>query len=84
DSMYIESEWAKIGMDVNYRILTEAAFAPFVYTYCPQYWDLWIWEWTLPSDPNYALYVQTHDAWLGWSDNWYYSTPYEENYSRFV
>jgi peptide/nickel transport system substrate-binding protein len=83
-AMYIESEWAKIGIDINYRIMTEAAFPPFTYFTYGYLWDLYIWDWTLPSSPNYALYIQTRDAWYGWSDNFYYSTPYDENYSRFV
>jgi ABC-type transport system substrate-binding protein len=81
-AMYIESEWAKIGIDINYRIMTEAAIPSYyIYGYG---WDTLIWEWDLPSDPNTALYAQTMYAWNGWSVNLYSTPEYEENYSRFV
>ena len=80
---FLEVEWAKIGIDVNYRIMTEAGFPPTYYIY-GYGWDTVIWEWDLPSDPNSALYAQTRYAWNGWSVNLYSTPEYEENYSRFV
>jgi peptide/nickel transport system substrate-binding protein len=80
-AMYLESEWAKVGIDVNYRIMTEAALGAYVYGYA---YDTMIWYWSADVDPNYQLFCQSKYAWNGWNDNLYSTPEYEENYTISV
>ena len=80
-AMYIESEWAKIGIDINYRIMTEAALGAYVYGYA---YDTMIWYWSADVDPQYQLFCQSKYSWNGWNDNLYSTPEYEENYTLSV
>ena len=78
---YIQSEWAKIGIETEILIMTEPALSTYIYGY--QY-DIMTWYWSSDVDPNYQLFVQSKKSWDGWSDNMYYSPDYEENYTAQV
>jgi peptide/nickel transport system substrate-binding protein len=80
-AMYLEEEWAKIGIDVNYRILDESQLGTEAYAYT---YDTFIWYWSADIDPNYQLYVTTKSAWGGWNDNRWSNESYEENYTKSV
>ena len=79
--MYMQSEWAKIGVDVYYDIMTEAALGAYTYGYA---YDITVWYWSADVDPNYMLFCQSKASWGGWSDNMYCTPEYEENYSASV
>ena len=78
---YLQTEWAKIGIQVNYIILDEAELSTQVYYYG---YDTMIWYWSADIDPNYQLFVLTEAAWNGWNDNLYSDPLYEANYTAAV
>ena len=80
-AMYLESEWAKVGIELNYRIMTEAQVGAVVYSY---YYDTAIWCWSSDPDPNYMLFCQSENSWNGWNDNMYSTPEYEQNYTASV
>jgi peptide/nickel transport system substrate-binding protein len=80
-AMYLESEWAKIGVQINYKIMTEAALGAYVYAYAC---DTFLWYWSADVDPMYQLFCQSKVAWDGWNDNMYTSAAYEENFTKSV
>ncbi|UCE91580.1 MAG: hypothetical protein JSV90_09345 [Methanobacteriota archaeon] len=80
-AIYLQWEWAKIGIEINYALMTEAALGAVVYGYS---YDTAMWCWWSDPDPNYMLFCQSKAAWHGWSDNMYYSPEYDENYTRSV
>jgi len=78
-AMYLKSEWAKIGIEINYRIMTEAALGAYVYGYAC---DTYIWYWSADVDPMYQLFCQTEWSIDGWNDNYYYNPAYDENFTK--
>ncbi len=80
-AVYLESEWAKIGVQINYRIMTEPALGAYVYSYA---YDTVIWYWAYDPDPSYALFCHSKVSWGGWNDNRYTSVAYEENFTQSV
>jgi peptide/nickel transport system substrate-binding protein len=80
-AMYLESQWAQVGIDINYLIVDESTMSTMVYGYG---YDTMIWYWSSDIDPNYQLFVQSKAAWNGWSDNMYLNESYEENYTKSV
>jgi len=80
-AMYLESQWAQVGIDINYLIVDESTLSTMVYGYS---YDTMIWYWSADIDPNYQLFVQAKAAWNGWSDNMYLNEDYEENYTKSV
>ena len=80
-AMYMQSEWAKIGVDIYYDIMTEAAMGAYTYGYA---YDITIWYWSADVDPMYMLFCQSKVSWNGWSDNMYYNPEYEENFTASV
>lgn len=80
-AMYLENQWAQVGIDINYLIVDESTMSTTVYAYG---YDTMIWYWSADIDPNYQLFVQSKAAWNGWSDNMYNNESYEENYTKSV
>jgi peptide/nickel transport system substrate-binding protein len=80
-ALYLHQEWAKIGVDVDYTIMTEMALACVVYSYS---YDTVIWYWSSDPDPNYMLFCESEASWNGWNDNLYTNPAYEENYTASV
>jgi peptide/nickel transport system substrate-binding protein len=80
-AQYLQYEWAKIGIHVSYRIMTEAAMAAYIYSYA---YDTAIWYWAADPDPNYILFTQSKYAWNAWNENLYSTPEYEENYSASI
>ena len=78
---YLVTEWAKIGIKLDFTILDEAELSTQVYYYG---YDTMIWYWSADIDPNYQLFVLTKGAWDGWNDNKYTNPLYEESYSAAV
>lgn len=80
-AQYLQSVWAQVGIDVNYRVVSEAQLATEMYAYN---YDTAIWYWTSDPDPNFMLFCQSMKSWNGWNDNMYTNPVYEANYSASV
>ncbi len=80
-AMYLEQEWAKIGIKVVYSVVDEATLGTLVYSY---EYDTMIWYWSADIDPNYQLFVISKAAWGGWNDVKYTNASYEDNYTKSV
>jgi peptide/nickel transport system substrate-binding protein len=80
---YVQGEWAKVGVKLEYTgwIMTEAAMGVIVYTYA---YDTMIWYWSADVDPMYQLFCLSKVSWTGWNDNMYTSPEYEANFSASV
>jgi peptide/nickel transport system substrate-binding protein len=76
-AQYLEWEWAKVGIEIHYSIMTEAALGNLVYSY---EYDTAIWCWASDPDPNYILFCQSEAAVNGWNDNKYENADYEQSY----
>jgi len=80
-AMYLESVWAEVGIDVNYRVVSEPQLATEVYSYN---YDTAIWYWTSDPDPNFMLFCESSYAINAWNDNRYSDAGYDENYTASV
>lgn len=78
---YLKTEWAKIGVNLNIRLILEDQLSKEAYLYG---YDMMIWYWSADPDPNYMLFCEAKASWNGWCDNLYYNESYEENYSLAV
>ncbi len=79
--LYLKDEWKKIGIEINPRIVNPALWGTLVYG---GVYDLVMTYWSGDPDPNYILYMQSTFALGGWSENWYSSMEYDENYTKQV
>ena len=80
-AIYLQSEWEKIGIQIEYTIMTEAALGAYTYAYS---YDTIIWYWSADVDPMYQLFCQSVVAFNGWNDNMYSTPEYEENFTASV
>jgi peptide/nickel transport system substrate-binding protein len=78
---FLESQWALLGIDLEYEVMDEATLGTMAYSYG---YDTMIWYWSADPDPNFMLFSQSIKAWNGWNDNMYTSDAYEENYSLSI
>ena len=76
---YLEEAWAECGIKLKPRVVNSALWGVIVYG---GYFDLTITYWSGDPDPNYLVYVQSTYALNGWSENWYTSPLYDENYTK--
>jgi len=80
-AIYLQSEWANIGIDVDYRILSSGIGELGLRSYT---YDALIWHGSSDPDPNHILFRQSNRSWNGWNDNRYSTPEYEENYTASV
>jgi len=78
---FLEDEWAQCGIKLTARIVDTALWGVIVYG---GYYDLMITYWNSDPDPASILFTQSTYALAGWSENWYSSQAYDENYTTFV
>ncbi len=78
-AQYLESEWAKIGVKIEYRVMTEAAMSAYAYAYS---YDTLIWYWSADVDPMYMLFCQSKISWNGWNENMWTNPEYEDNFRK--
>ncbi|MFL5737053.1 MAG: ABC transporter substrate-binding protein [Actinomycetota bacterium] len=45
-------------------------------------WDLAMWNWTPPVDPDFILSVMTCDSWGDWNDSGYCNSSYDATYAE--
>lgn len=75
---FLVTEWAKIGIKLEPMYVDSALWGVLVYA---GKFDLTLTYWSGDPDPNYLLYVQSTRSVNGWSENWYSSPEYDENYT---
>ena len=80
-AMFLVEEWAQVGIILDPIYVDTALWGTIVYG---GVYDLCLTYWSGDPDPNYLLYVQSTDALDGWSENWYSSAEYDENYTASV
>jgi peptide/nickel transport system substrate-binding protein len=81
----IQSDFTKIGVRLNERVLDPAAAESAILGTNNNYqgWDLAMWDWSaLPADPDFILNALTCTQWGGWSDSGYCSKPYDAMNTR--
>ena len=79
--MFLIEEWADLGVQIEPVYVSPALWGTYIYN--GQY-DLTLTYWSGDPDPNYLLFTQTTDSLGGWSENWYSSEAYDENYTKSV
>ena len=79
--MFLIEEWADLGIRIDPIYVSPALWGTIVYE--GQY-DLTLTYWSGDPDPNYLLFTQTTDSLGGWSENWYSSPEFDENYTASV
>lgn len=77
-AVFLKEEWAKIGIQITPRYVSSALWNTIVYG---GVYDTMLTYWSGDPDPNYLLYTQSSFALDGWSENWYSSAEYDENYT---
>jgi len=78
-ALYLDQQWNQIGIDLDVQLVDEVTLATIAYSYN---YDSLIWYWSSDCDPNYQLFCLSKDAWFGWSDCYYTSKDYEDNYTQ--
>jgi peptide/nickel transport system substrate-binding protein len=78
---YLKQVWAGLGVELNYRLMTDAALATIAYSYS---YDTMIYFWSDDPDPNFMLFSMSINAWYGWNDNKWGNLSYNENYTNSV
>jgi peptide/nickel transport system substrate-binding protein len=81
--MFLEEEWAKIGIIINPVFVDSATWNNIVYNSGGAF-DMEMTYWSGDPDPNYLLYTQSTDALSGWSENYYSNPEYDQNYTDSV
>jgi peptide/nickel transport system substrate-binding protein len=76
---YLQSEWAEIGIDVNYRIITELVLGVISWQ-----WDTMFWDSHSGPDPNNRLFAQSERAVPGMNINGYHDLDYEDRYNMSI
>jgi peptide/nickel transport system substrate-binding protein len=76
----IQGDFAKIGVQLNERVLDPSAEESALLGNNNDYqgWDLGMWDWSsLPADPSFMLDALTCTQWGGWSDSGYCNKSYD-------
>jgi len=80
-AMLIREEWAAIGIVLDIKYVTTSMWGTLVYG---GEFEITLTYWSGDPDPNYLLFVQSTDSLDGWSENWYSSPYYDENYTESI
>lgn len=78
-AMFLQDEWAEIGVQITPEFVDTALWSTRAYGAA---YEILLTYWSGDPDPNYLLYIQSSDALGGWSENWYSSPYYDENYTN--
>ena len=78
---YMRSDWKKIGIEIEISLVDTAQWNTQVYGGA---FEIAMTYWSGDPDPNYLLYTQSTKSIGGWSETWYSSAAYDENYSVSV
>lgn len=80
---FLQSQWAQIGVRINPIYVDTATWNSIVYNSMGAF-DMAATYWSGDPDPNYLLYTQSTWALTGWSENYYSSKYYDENYTQSI
>ena len=81
-ALFLKEQWAQIGVQLNPIFIDSAGWNNYVYN--SGSFDMAMTYWSGDPDPNYLLYTQSTDALSGWSENYYSSAEYDENYTQSI
>ncbi len=78
----IQSDFAQIGV----KLIQQATTGAYAYMTAPdnkyENWDLAMWNWTPPIDPDFILSVMTCGSFGDWSDSGYCNQAYDALYAK--
>ena len=82
-AQFLQAQWANVGIQLNPIYVDSATWNNIVYNSMGAF-DMSATYWSGDPDPNYLLYTQSSWALSGWSENYYSSAAYDENYSQSI
>jgi len=82
-ALYLKEQWAQIGIQLNPIFVDSSTWNSIVYNSGGAF-DMEMTYWSGDPDPNYLLYTQSSAALSGWSENFYSSLEYDENYTQSI
>jgi len=78
-AIYLQSECAKIGIDIMYIAMTEAVLGSISFR-----WDAIILSSYSDPDPNGFLFAQSVRSGQSWNFNYYQNPDYEDSYNKSI
>ena len=78
----IQSDFAEIGVKLVQRPVSGAYSIMIAPDNRYENWDLAMWNWTPPIDPDFILSVMTCDSFGDWSDSGYCNKAYDKLYEQ--
>jgi peptide/nickel transport system substrate-binding protein len=78
----IQADYAQIGVKLVQRPVTGAYSIMTAPDNRYENWDLAMWNWTPPIDPDFILSVMTCDSFGDWSDSGYCNKAYDQLYAK--
>ena len=78
----IQSDFAQIGVKLVQRSVSGAYSIMTAPDNRYENWDLAMWNWTPPIDPDFILSVMTCDSFGDWSDSAYCNDAYDKLYEQ--
>jgi peptide/nickel transport system substrate-binding protein len=77
----IQSDFAKIGVQLNEKLLDDSAAYTAITANDYKSYELSMWDWGPLPDPDFMLSVLTCGAWNVWNDTGYCNKSYDSLYS---
>jgi peptide/nickel transport system substrate-binding protein len=80
----LQTDWRKIGIAITQQNLDDAAATAAITAPNNKYltFDMAMWDWVPPVDPDFILSVLTCGQYGGWSDSGYCSQAYDKMYAK--
>ena len=80
----LQADWQKIGIAIHQQNLDDAAATTAITAPNNKYltFDMAMWDWVPPVDPDFMLSVLTCGQYGGWSDSGFCDPAYDSMYSR--
>ena len=82
-AQFLQAQWAQVGIIIEPKYVDSATWNVIVYNSMGAF-DMAATYWSGDPDPNYLLYTQSSLALSGWSENYYSSKEYDENYTQSI
>jgi peptide/nickel transport system substrate-binding protein len=80
----LQADWKKIGIVITQQNMDDAAASAAITAPDNKYqtFDMAMWDWVPPVDPDFMLSVVTCAQYGGWSDSGYCNPGYDRMYAR--
>ena len=80
----LQTDWRKIGIAITQENLDDAAATAAITAPNNKYltFDMAMWDWVPPVDPDFILSVLTCGQYGGWSDSGYCAQAYDKMYAE--